>query len=414
MRVLVRAALLLSPLLVCNAFLDLTGPSEVKGVWKGSATLPCTYVPVKGFVQQTLKWTVVHDHSSSTVFWRDGSDDNILLSKYRGRVSVPRDTPGNVSLHIQNLQISDRGTYACRVTWRASNNSLIAKEITTEVEVVKVAVTKPVIRAGELGLAVPAGARTSLTCVADGSPPISYRWFRSTPGGKALLLSSQAELAWDSLQPSDAGKYYCEAENRAGARAVQQSDTVELTVRDLPTTTVASQSDVGTSGRHHSSTEKNQTELVFGGTSGIPWTSLGSTVVTDLPVTVATSWKGVGNSEKNSTTQNVQRTHLPLYLVILIAVVCSAVVFLVIFLIICIRKPKDARVYEVKFHNSRAAASSGCESTGHYEEPISCTENNYVMEPVKNQGSEEINTKENEYVCVENTQESEYEVGDAV
>lgn len=73
-----------------------------------------------------------------------------------------------------------------------------------------------------------------------------------------------------------------------------------------------------------------------------------------------------------------------------------------------------ARVYEVKFHNSRAAASSGCESTGHYEEPISCTENNYVMEPVKNQGSEEINTKENEYVCVENTQESEYEVGDAV
>ncbi|XP_027637246.1 V-set and immunoglobulin domain-containing protein 4-like isoform X2 [Falco peregrinus] len=388
MRVLVRAALLLSPLLVCNAFLDLTGPSEVKGVWKGSATLPCTYVPVKGFVQQTLKWTVVHDHSSSTVFWRDGSDDNILLSKYRGRVSVPRDTPGNVSLHIQNLQISDRGTYACRVTWRASNNSLIAKEITTEVEVVKVAVTKPVIRAGELGLAVPAGARTSLTCVADGSPPISYRWFRSTPGGKALLLSSQAELAWDSLQPSDAGKYYCEAENRAGARAVQQSDTVELTVRDLPTTTVAPQSDVGTSGRHHSST--------------------------DLPVTVATSWKGVGNSEKNSTTQNVQRTHLPLYLVILIAVVCSAVVFLVIFLIICIRKPKDARVYEVKFHNSRAAASSGCESTGHYEEPISCTENNYVMEPVKNQGSEEINTKENEYVCVENTQESEYEVGDAV
>uniref|UniRef100_A0A8C4V8D8 V-set and immunoglobulin domain containing 4 n=1 Tax=Falco tinnunculus TaxID=100819 RepID=A0A8C4V8D8_FALTI len=236
MRVLVRAALLLSPLLVCNAFLDLTGPSEVKGVWKGSATLPCTYVPVKGFVQQTLKWTVVHDHSSSTVFWRDGSDDNILLSKYRGRVSVPRDTPGNVSLHIQNLQISDRGTYACRVTWRASNNSLIAKEITTEVEVVKVAVTKPVIRAGELGLAVPAGARTSLTCVADGSPPISYRWFRSTPGGKALLLSSQAELAWDRLQPSDAGKYYCEAENRAGARAVQQSDTVELTVRGSPVT----------------------------------------------------------------------------------------------------------------------------------------------------------------------------------
>jgi len=84
--------------------------------------------------------------------------------------------------------------------------------------------------AGELGLTVPAGARTSLTCVASGSPPISYRWFRSTPGGKALLLSSRAELAWDSLQPSDAGEYYCEAENRVGAGAVRRSDAVELTV----------------------------------------------------------------------------------------------------------------------------------------------------------------------------------------
>lgn len=36
-----------------------------------------------------------------------------------------------------------------------------------------------------------------------------------------------------------------------------------------------------------------------------------------------------------------QKSGLPLYLVILIAVVCGAVVFLVISLIVCIRKPKD-------------------------------------------------------------------------
>ncbi|NXN72827.1 VSIG4 protein, partial [Himantopus himantopus] len=196
------------------AFLDLTGPNEIEGTWKGSIVLPCAYVPVKDFVQQMLIWTVVHDQSSGTIFRRDGSGDHILLSEYRGRVSVLKDAPGNVSLHILNLEVSDRGTYTCQVTWRASNNSLIAKEITTKVEVVKVAATKPVIRAGELGLTVPVGARTSLTCVASGSPPIRYRWFRSTPGGKAQLLSSQAELAWDSVQPSDAGKYYCEAENR--------------------------------------------------------------------------------------------------------------------------------------------------------------------------------------------------------
>ncbi|XP_074457600.1 V-set and immunoglobulin domain-containing protein 4-like isoform X2 [Larus michahellis] len=388
MGMLVRAAVLLSPLLFCNAFLDLTGPNEIEGMWKESTTLPCAYVPVEDFVQQTLTWTVVHDQSSGTIFRRDGSGDHILLSEYRDRVSVPKDAPGNVSLHILNLEVSDRGTYTCQVTWRASNNSLITKEITTKMEVVKVAVTKPVIRAGKLGLTVPAGARSSLTCVASGSPPISYRWFRSSPGGKAQLLSSQAELAWDSLRLSDAGMYYCEAENRVGDGAVQQSDAVELRVR-----------------------AKNQTELVFTGTPEISWTSWDSTTITDLPPTVVTPENGVGYPEKNYTAQDFQRSRLPLYLVILIAVVCGAVLFLIIFLIICIRKPKDAQVYEVKLHNSRAAASRH-ESTGHYEEPISSTENNYVMEFMKNKGPEEINTEKNEYDRVGHKQESEYEVGD--
>ncbi|XP_054695393.1 V-set and immunoglobulin domain-containing protein 4-like isoform X1 [Grus americana] len=387
MGMLVRAAVFMSPLLFCNAFLVLTGPNEIKGIWRGSTALPCAYVPAEDFVQQTLTWTVVHDQSSGTVFRRDDSGDHTLLSEYRGRVSIPKEVPGNVSLHILNLEISDRGAYTCQVTWRASNNSLVTKEMTTKLEVVKVAATKPVIRAGEPGLMVPAGARASLTCVASGSPPISYRWFRSAPGGKALLLSSQAELAWDSLRPSDAGKYYCEAENRVGAGAVQRSDAVELTVRDPPMTTVASRRDVGTLGRD--------------------WPT------TDLPATVVTSEDGAGYPEKNYTTQNFQRTQLSLYLVILIAVVCGAVVFLIIFLIVCIRKPKDAHVYEVKLHNSRAAASRH-ESTGHYEEPISSTENNYAMEPMKKKTCEEINTKKNEYECVGNTQESEYEVGDTV
>ncbi|NXX34112.1 VSIG4 protein, partial [Nicator chloris] len=196
------------------AFLDLSGPCEIKSVWKESITLPCAYVPVEDLVQQTLTWTVVHDKGSGTIFQRDGSGDHVLLSEYRDRVSVPKDAPGNVSLLILNLGISDRGTYACQVTWRDSNNSLIAKEITTTLEVVKVAATKPIIRAGELRLTVPAGASTRLTCEASGSPPISYRWFQSAPAAKAMLLSSGAELAWPSLWPLDSGTYFCEAENR--------------------------------------------------------------------------------------------------------------------------------------------------------------------------------------------------------
>ncbi|XP_068060768.1 V-set and immunoglobulin domain-containing protein 4-like isoform X2 [Anomalospiza imberbis] len=383
MGMVLRAAVLLGSLLHCSAFLDLSGPSEIKGVWKESITLPCAYVPVEDLVQQTLTWTVVHNEGSGTIFRRDDSGDHVLLSEYRNRVSIPKDAPGNVSLLILSLEISDRGTYTCQVTWRDSNNSLIAKEITTSLEVVKVAATKPIIRAGEPGLTLPAGASTSLTCEAGGSPPISYRWFRSGPAGKAELLSTGAELAWPSLRPSDSGTYFCEAQNRAGAGAVQRSDAVQLTV-----------------------TEKPQTDLVSGGTSGISWTPWGPTTTADLPITAATPESGVGYPGKNETVHDFQRTGLSLFLVILIAVVCGAVVFLVISLIICIRKPKDAQVYDVKFHNLKAAASS---STGHYEEPISATENRYVMELGENKVSEEVNNVSD---SVANAQESEYEVGD--
>ncbi|NXG45516.1 VSIG4 protein, partial [Psilopogon haemacephalus] len=196
------------------AFLDLSAVHQIQGTWMGSTILPCSYVPSEGFTQQTLSWSLERDHSSSTIFRRDSSGDHVLLSRFRGRVSVPKDSPGNASLLMESLEITDSGHYTCQITWRSENNSLVKKQVTTTVKVLKVAATKPIIRAGELGLRVPTGARTSLTCEASGSPPISYHWFRSTPEGKALLLSSQAELVMDNLHPSDSGTYYCEAENR--------------------------------------------------------------------------------------------------------------------------------------------------------------------------------------------------------
>ncbi|RLW02450.1 hypothetical protein DV515_00007172 [Chloebia gouldiae] len=404
MGMMLPAAVLLGSLLHCSAFLDLSGPSEVKGVWKESITLPCAYVPVEDLVQQTLTWTVVHNKGSGTIFRRDDSGDHVLLSEYRNRVSIPKDAPGNVSLLILGLEISDRGTYTCHVTWRDSNNSLIAKEIATSLEVVKVAATKPIIRAAEPGLTLPAGASASLSCEAGGSPPISYRWFRGAPAGPAELLGGGAELAWPSLRPSDSGTYFCEARGRAGA--AQRSDAVRLTVTGLPTTTAALQTSGGTTEGHHSTTEKPRTELVSGRTSGISWTPWGPTTTADVPITATTPESGVGHPGKNETIRDFQRTGLSLYMVILIAVVCGAVVFLVIPLITCIRKPKEAQVYDVKFHNMKAAASS---STGHYEEPISATENSYVMELGENKVPEEVNHVSD---SVANPQESEYEVGD--
>ncbi|XP_051486389.1 V-set and immunoglobulin domain-containing protein 4-like isoform X2 [Apus apus] len=230
----------------CNAFLDLSGVHEIKGTWMASTTLPCTYMPSEGFTQQTLTWSIERDYSISTIFRRDESGDHILLSQFRDRVSVPKHSPGDISLLIENLEIPDSGHYICQVIWRSINNSLITKDVTTMLKVVKVAVTKPVVRAGELGLVVPAGARTSLTCVASGSPPIRYRWFRGSPGGTAQPLGSQAELAWAHLLPSDAGTYFCQAENRVGA--AQRSDTVQLVVTGLPAAPTVSGGDAAPEG----------------------------------------------------------------------------------------------------------------------------------------------------------------------
>ncbi|XP_021261931.1 V-set and immunoglobulin domain-containing protein 4 isoform X2 [Numida meleagris] len=301
-------------LVLSTALLDLSGAAQVNGEWMGSTTLPCTYTPSEGFTQQTLTWSMERDLSTSTIFRRDDSGDHILLSRFRDRVSVPRHSPGDASLQITDLEIPDSGHYSCQITWRSENYSLITKEVITTVKVIKVAVTKPTIVPGALGLAVPAGAKASLTCVAHGSPPISYRWFRAVPGRTGQLLGSEAELVWSSLQPSDAGTYYCEAQNRVGSGTVQRSDPVELTVRDLSVTTEAQRP------------------------------------ATDLPVAAVTSENAVGYPEKDETTQSSQRTHL--YLVILIAVLGGAVVFLVIFAIACARKPKNESIYEVAFHST--------------------------------------------------------------
>ncbi|NXM14682.1 VSIG4 protein, partial [Ploceus nigricollis] len=109
----------------------------VTGTWMGSTTVPCTYVPSEGFTQQTLRWSVERDSSTSGIFRRDSSGDHVLLARFRGRVSVPKHSPGDASLLIQNLEMPDSGRYTCQIIWRSTDNSLITKEVTTTVKVVK-------------------------------------------------------------------------------------------------------------------------------------------------------------------------------------------------------------------------------------------------------------------------------------
>ncbi|XP_008171071.2 V-set and immunoglobulin domain-containing protein 4-like [Chrysemys picta bellii] len=385
---------LVNSFIFCNAILELTGTHDIEGTWKSSLTLPCVYVPSQDFVQQTVIWTLDRDQNLATVFRRDSSGDHIMLSLYRGRVSVPKYRPGDVSLEIEKLEITDRGHYTCKVTWRAQNNSLLTKQRTTTVKVVKVAVTKPIIRPGNLGFTVPKGARTSLTCSANGSPPIIYRWFKGEPGGNAVHVSNHAVLMFDSLQTSDTGKYYCEAENKASSQVIQQSDAVQLTVRDLtkPATTVSS------SEKKANTTAKPVSER-------------------DLITTALATGSDVQVPETHEVTTALRKTGLPLYLLILIVVLCAAVVFVVVAVVLCRRKSKEDNPYEVTYQNTRNDARrqtcSGVNGRCMYEEGKPTVKNNYTSQPVKENEYETISIKENiEYKILLNAMESEYEVGD--
>ncbi|XP_048719276.1 V-set and immunoglobulin domain-containing protein 4 isoform X3 [Caretta caretta] len=377
-----------------KAILELTGTYDIEGTWKSSITLPCVYVPSQDFVQQTVIWTLERDQSPATIFRRDSSDDHILLSQYRGRVSVPNSRPGDVSLEIEKLEVSDSGHYTCKVTWRAQDKSLLTRERTTRVNVVKVAVTKPIIRPGALGFTVPKGARTSLTCSVSGSPPIIYRWFKGEPGGNAVLVSNHAVLMFESLQTSDTGKYYCEAENRASSQVIRQSDAVQLTVRDRtkPSTTVLS-----------SETKANTTAMPIPGR--------------DLITTALATGSDVRVLVRQEVTIGPQRTRLPLYLIILIVVLSVAVVIVVVTVVLCRRKTKEDNPYEVTYQNTRNDARrqicSGVNGKCTYEEEKPKVKNYYTPEPMKENDYETINIKENiEYKILVNAVESEYEVGD--
>ncbi|OXB79568.1 UNVERIFIED_CONTAM: hypothetical protein H355_010954, partial [Colinus virginianus] len=399
------------------ALLDLSGAAQVKGEWMGSTTLPCTYTPSEGFTQKTLTWSLERDFTTSTIFRRDDSGDHVLLSRFRDRVSVPKHNPGDASLQITDLQIPDSGHYTCQIIWRSENYSLITKEVTTTVKVIKVAVTKPTIVAGALGLAVPVGANASLTCVAHGSPPISYRWFRAAPGRTGQLLSSEAELVWSSLQPSDAGTYYCEAQNRVSAGTVQRSDAVELTVRDLPTAAVTPESTVGYPGKDEATQSFNMLQIQLDSILERKVVCFFSYDMhcTLLPCSQLQPQHSAGGlAVTNTPTQSQmgsQRTHL--YLVILIAVLGGAVVFLVIFAIACARKPKHDVIRMdtgVEVPDKCRKEKKNSETEESYE-TVTMACNNY--ESMTGNNYESVCLSENaESETLVNAMESEYEVRD--
>uniref|UniRef100_A0A6I8NM49 V-set and immunoglobulin domain containing 4 n=1 Tax=Ornithorhynchus anatinus TaxID=9258 RepID=A0A6I8NM49_ORNAN len=301
----------------------LTAPHSLAGTWKGTVRMPCSYVPESGYTQISVEWTVLRNYHPATVFLRDSSGDHVQQTKFRGRLEVSRQPPGDVALTLNPLEMDDQGYYVCAVTWQDQAGHLIKAEATIDVRVQKVAATKPTVTTGSgSGFTVPQGMRVSLKCQADGSPPISYKWFKGEPGGNVVLVNELGGLLFKPAVVSDTGSYFCRAKGRVGAE--QQSDVVHfvVTVTRRPHTENATRTTKTTSPPGH------------------PWgTSVGSGLTSLSP-------EGhVGHPGPAS--KRTGDLGLPFFAIILIAVLCCALLSMLVSILFCRGRSRGGHIYEV-------------------------------------------------------------------
>ncbi|XP_028378781.1 V-set and immunoglobulin domain-containing protein 4 isoform X2 [Phyllostomus discolor] len=115
----------------------LEAPESVIGPWKGNVNIPCTYGPLQGYTQVSVKWLVQRDSDPVTIFLRDFSGDHIQQAKYQSRLNVNNEVPGDVSLQLKTLEMDDRNHYTCEVTWQTPDGTQVVRDEIIELRVQK-------------------------------------------------------------------------------------------------------------------------------------------------------------------------------------------------------------------------------------------------------------------------------------
>ncbi|XP_019511666.1 PREDICTED: V-set and immunoglobulin domain-containing protein 4 isoform X1 [Hipposideros armiger] len=339
----------------------LEAPESVTGTWKGDVNIPCTYSPLQGYTQVLVKWLVQRGSDPVTIFLRDSSGDHTQQAKYRGRLHVNHEVQGDVSLHLNTLEMDDKSHYTCEVTWQTPNGNQVVRDKIIDLRVQKVSVSKPTVTTGSsYGFTVPQGMRISLQCQARGSPPISYVWYKEQTNNKEpTKVATLSTLLFKPAVVADSGYYFCIAKGRVGSE--QRSNIVKFLVKDsakpLETKTEAS-------------------------------TTMQSPLETTSTVNSSWGWTAEVDVYLKET-RTVPEKGLPIFANILIVSLCCMVVFTMAYIMLCRKKSQQENVYEVASVHAREASdsgesmrvdifASGCSS----EEPASRTlGNDYFDEP---------------------------------
>lgn len=132
----------------------------------------------------------------------------------------------NGDLVITRAAKEDIGSFACTIVNITTGATLTSKTAALSViwlsENTEVKLLEPLPSVSELNL--------TLTCIVDGTEPISVQWFRNGDGLKTAgkVITSGKDLSVIGVSPLDNGVYRCQATNPSGT--AQNKNTVVLSV----------------------------------------------------------------------------------------------------------------------------------------------------------------------------------------